>query len=54
MTGPEQVRRELIAQHWRGGMPTSEIARELGIDEGEICRVVEEIEGDGNVRDDTP
>lgn len=46
MTGPEEIRRELIAHHWQAGMPTSEIARQLGIDEAEVCLVVEEIEGD--------
>jgi DNA-binding Lrp family transcriptional regulator len=51
--GLEQIRRELIADYWRGGMPTTEIARAVGIDEAAVCRVVEQIEGDGRCKGET-
>lgn len=53
ISSPEGLRREVIALYWRDKVPTTEIARAMGIDEAEVCRVIEEIEGDGNVREDT-
>ena len=53
IVSPEAIRREVIAEYWRTKVPTTEIARAMGIDEAEVCRVIEEIEGDGNVREDT-
>jgi hypothetical protein len=46
IVGPEAIRRELIAEYWRVRVPTTEIALAMGIDEAEVCRVIEELEGD--------
>ena len=53
IVSPEAIRREVIAEYWRTRVPTTEIARAMGIDEAEVCRVIDEIERDGNVREDT-
>jgi DNA invertase Pin-like site-specific DNA recombinase len=47
---PEAVRRELILEYWRSGVPTSEIARGLKIDEADVCRAIEE----GTKKDEFP
>jgi DNA invertase Pin-like site-specific DNA recombinase len=47
---PEAVRRELILEYWRTGVPTSEIARGLKIDEADVCRAIEE----GTKKDEFP
>lgn len=47
IVGPEAIRRELIAEYWRVKVPTTEIALAMGIDEADVCRVIEELEGDG-------
>lgn len=44
IVGPEAIRREIIAEYWRNLVPTSEIARAMGIGEDEVCRVINEIE----------
>jgi hypothetical protein len=44
MIGPEVIKRELIAEYWRVKVPTTEIALAMGIDEAEVCRVIEAIE----------
>lgn len=43
--GPDAIRREVIAEYWRNLVPTSEIARAMALDEAEVCRVINEIEG---------
>lgn len=48
IVSPEAIRREVIAEYWRTKVPTTEIARAMGIDEAEVCRVIDEIERDGN------
>lgn len=42
---PERLRAEIILLHWKvDRMPTSEIARVMGIDEEEVCRIIEQEE----------
>ena len=53
IVSPEAIRREVIAEYWQTKVPTTEIARAMGIDEAEVCRVIDELERDGNVRKDT-
>lgn len=48
---PAALRREMIAEYWRTKVPTTEIARAMGIAEDEVCRVIDEIERSGDVRE---
>ncbi|MFM2278173.1 MAG: hypothetical protein RLZZ444_404 [Pseudomonadota bacterium] len=42
---PERLRAEIILLHWQvDRMQTSEIARVMGLDEEEVCRVIEQAE----------
>ena len=46
IVSPEAIRREVIAEYWRTKVPTTEIARAMGIDEAEVCRVIDELDRD--------
>jgi len=53
IVGPEAIRRELVLEYWRTKVPTSEIAAAMGIDEVEVCAIINGENGDGDVRHDT-
>lgn len=38
----DRVRAEVVLEYWRTKTPTSEIAQRMGIDEAEVCRIIED------------